>query len=61
MITLAQFNSSLQKTVMVRKPLHFAVWTFNSALTSTGVLLYAEGEFDMVALGKPKYSIDSSH
>jgi hypothetical protein len=44
---------------MVRKPLHFEAWTFNSALTSTRVLFYAEGEFDMVALGKPKYSIDS--
>jgi len=39
---------------MVRKPLHFVVWPFNFPLTSTSALLYAEGEFDMIALGKSK-------
>jgi len=45
---------------MVRKPLHFEVLPFNFALTSTWALLYAEGECDTVALGEPKYLIDSS-
>jgi hypothetical protein len=47
-ITLAQFISSFQKTAIVRKPSHFEIRLFDSALSNKAP--YTETKFDTALL-----------